>query len=794
MRLLVSAFLAIAFLLPTELTAQSADDLVNEGILAFRDENFSSAADKFERAIAIDENYAEAYFLLARIYFETPMRDTKKSGKMLEKAIDLEPDNVQYLVAHLLRLRADSWSFLADRIRESKRRAYASRIIKLDSTNAYANEELGVGYIRDFWRYRNAVMIPGLDLGRNYTPDEVDIDDRFNDLANQDDFRDGEIGNLSAAGTEFVGDVLRQAQDDLLEGLDPMDVFFADEFDLDRLAEHGAPIQDLSARAQRVYDRAVSHLTIALESNPRQRNIYDHLMRIYALKGEYADALKMLEQMYVYFPEDHGLWNYLGLAHYYSGNHDAGAKSFEQALKIMPEDEQSAYSDLTLILPDDQKDLFRDDPVVYSSRYWTSQDPRFLTTYNERKVEHYSRLVYADLLYGAPQLDLRGWDTVRGKIYVRYGRPNVDVTIVPRNNFRSLLEGSDELESADNMFNSLNTFNIWDYGEFKFVFEDPFRNGEFRLYSPPADQIANGALPWANDYVIKAEDTFKETPERFEYKAPGRQIELPYLVNSFKSSVEGQTDIYIHYGVPIVRFDPTARAIEVTGKEGTFLVNDDYELVVEKRRTIYGLKTTQIVEFEESNLWINTQTMTAPAGNHDLSVEFEIGDGSTIALQRRSVTLPDFSSDRLSMSDVMLAYRVEETDNGKPLSTGDIVRSDLSISPAPWTVFATEQPIYLYFEAYGLTPVDGTTDFTVEAILTKKDTSRGVSKLFRDVFGGRKKGVSVSLPLQGSSATDGRYLIMDASNQEPGLFTLVVRVRDNTTGREVDSSQDLFLE
>ncbi len=791
MRHLLVAFLAFLLVLPLAASAQTADDHLTEGILAFRDEQYSSAVASFEKAIELDEENAEAYFLLARLYFESPLDDRKRARKYLEQAIDLEPDNVEYLVAHLLHLRVDSWSFLTDRIRESKRRGYAKRILELDSTNAYANEEMGVGYIRDFWRYRNAIMVPGLDLGRSYEPREFDIEDPSNLPENALDFQ-GEDPN--ALGSDFIDDVLRTTNEDFIESLDPQDVFFADEFDIEKLEESGVPIQDLSARAQRVYDRAVGHLNLALENNPRQRNIYDHLMKIFALKGEYSDALKMLEQMYVYFPEDPGLWTYLGLSHYYAGNHDAAAKSFEQSLKLMPEEESQAFADLTLILPDDQKDLFREDPVVYSSRYWTSQDPRFLTTYNERKVEHFARLVYSDLLYSAPQLNLRGWDTIRGQILVRYGKPPVDVTIVPRNNFRSLTDGSTELETADNMFNSLNTFNIWDYGEFKFVFEDPFRNGEFRLYSPPADQIAAGALPWTNDYAIKAKETFKETPERFEYEAPGRQIELPYLVNAFKSSVDGQTDVYIHYGVPIVQYDPTASAIEVTGKEGTFLVNDDYEIVVEKRRTIYGLKTTQIVEFEESNLWINTQTMSAPPGNHDLSVEFEIGDGSTIALQRRTVTLPDFSNNELSMSDVMLAYRIEETDNGAPLSTGDIVRSDLSISPAPWSVFSSSQPLYLYFEVYDLGIDNGTSDFTVEAILTKKDTKRGVAKLFSDVFGGRKKGVSVSLPLQGSSSSDGRYLIMDVSNQEPGLFTLIVRVKDNNSGREVDSQQDLFIE
>ena len=81
------------------------------------------------------------------------------------------------------------------------------------------------------------------------------------------------------------------------------------------------------------------------------------------------------------------------------------------------------------------------------------------------------------------------------------------------------------------MFEEANTYNIWDYGDFKFVFEDPFLNGEYRLYSPSAAELTSGSLPWANDYTIKAKETIRKTPERYNYEAPGRQIELPFVVS-----------------------------------------------------------------------------------------------------------------------------------------------------------------------------------------------------------------------------------------------------------------------
>ena len=53
---------------------------------------------------------------------------------------------------------------------------------------------------------------------------------------------------------------------------------------------------------------------------------------MYALRGDYQQALTALQQMYVFFPDDPGMWMYLGLANYRAGNPEAGAKSFERAL------------------------------------------------------------------------------------------------------------------------------------------------------------------------------------------------------------------------------------------------------------------------------------------------------------------------------------------------------------------------------------------------------------------------------------------------------------------------------
>src|SRR5690606_18632119 len=198
------------------------------------------------------------------------------------------------------------------------------------------------------------------------------------------------------------------------------------------------------------------------------------------------------------------------------------------------------------------------------------------------------------------------------------------------------------------------------------------------------------------DYERIARETFRTTPERYDFEPPGRRIGLPYLVTAFKGD-DGRTDLYVHYGIPLAeRVDPAAdELVDLTVKTGAFLISQDRDILAERRRTLYGLRTAQVEPFAETQLWTDTQALDAPPGTHEVSVEFETVGGGTSAVQRRAVEVPDFSGRDLALSSIMLAYHVEDTDADR--LPGLVVRDGLAIKPAPWSVFNHAQPIYLYF-------------------------------------------------------------------------------------------------
>lgn len=779
--------------------AQTAPEAPFErGVEAFREERFEEARRLFEEALERDPEHAEAHYMLARLHYETPLFDKDEAGRQIGRARALEPENVQYMVAELQQLRLPSWSNLAELIQHEKRRSLAQHILALDSTNAFAHEELGASYIRDFWEYRNAISFPFLSFGQG-RPDvterlqeerSADLTDLEMQQGGQDPTAVTPVPQTTPIGPE--------------EGPGPGFVGVRDRFNLAHLRSQGAGALDLSSRAEAAYASAIGHLERALHYDPRRRPVYDHLMRIHALKGDYARAMPQLEQMLVFFPEDPATWRYLGLANHRLGQGEAAAKSFEKALEFMSEEEREAFEDLSILLSDEQADAYREDPAAFAARFWAAADPRYLTPYNERRLEHYARLTYADLLYAAENVGKRGWETQRGRIIIRYGAPEADVVIVGNfeeilHNFGFRAERARRFGERLDMAAQANVFNIWDYGDFRLVFEDPFRNGEYRLYSPPADLLADlsAGMVEQMDYEMAARQRFRREPERYAYESAARRVDLPYLVAAFKGE-DGQSDLYVPYGVPLSpEADLSGENVDLTLRTGAFLIDEGSDVLLERRRTLYGLRTEQVASFREARLWIDAQAMAARPGRHTVSVEFETPGGATEGVQRRTLEVPDFGGERLAVSDLLLAYLVEEDFDGgeKGVEGGRIRRGNFLIEPAPWTVFAREQPVYLYFEAYNLGQDEaGQNHYAVEVALRPKDTRSGVRRFLGRLFGGEERGVSAEFEAGGTGPDDGQYTILDASGQEPGLYTLTVRVRDHVSGRAAERTTDLMLE
>lgn len=788
------ALIALAGLaaLAAPATHAQADGVAAAVAQALAEGRYAEAEAEAARAVAADETDAEAHYLLGRVLYDpaNPGRDERRARAAVNRALDLQPDNVLYLVARLESLRRESATFFEDLLLAYQRVRIARRLLAIDSTNAFAHEELAVQGIRDYYQYRNAISLPGLAFGDPARGDRPGVD---REQTTEDADRPLPLPPLPLPDAEGTRDRLLPALD---AGFGPAGaVETGDRTDVEGLIAQGAGRLTFERRARTAYESALSHLHAALRRDPRRRSLYDHVVRLAAISGEWDAAQPFVREMVTQFDSDPASWLYFGLVAHRRGDAEAAEASFARAIARMSEADSTSFTDLSRILAPGDVERFRADPLAFSRQYWLARDPRYLHPANERRSEHFARLVSADLLFSSERLGRAGRDTERGRVFIRYGPPARDLVV--DGGFQRVLEAwadrPDAYVPSDEEMDA-NRFHVWDYGDLRLVFEDPNRTGEFRLYSPPADLWAVGsarAVVQRSDYVALAREAVRERPERYDYAPAGRAVALPYLVSAFRGD-GGRTDLYVAWGLPLAAGTDATGDVDLTIRTGTFLVGADHELRFERRRTIHGLRRAQIASFADTRLWTSVEEISAQPGPHDVSVEFETAAGGTAAVQRRAVDVPDLHGDGLRMSDVLLAYAAVPADESD--APGRIERNGIALWAAPWGVFATTDPIALYVEVYGLALRDGRTDYEVETRLVPRDASRGVGRALRRLFGARARGVGTAAEAQGDAPDDWQSLTVDATGQAPGLYTLTVTIRDRVAGHSVSRDVDLLLE
>src|SRR5690606_6372272 len=101
---------------------------------------------------------------------------------------------------------------------------------------------------------------------------------------------------------------------------------------------------------------------------------------------------------------------------------------FDLALATLPLSERALLENVAeSVLPEDEQRYLSGDPATraaWSRFLLRTSDPLFLTPMNERRLEHFTRVVLAELWFGDPRGISRGAESDPGIILIRYGEPD----------------------------------------------------------------------------------------------------------------------------------------------------------------------------------------------------------------------------------------------------------------------------------------------------------------------------------------------------------------------------------
>ena len=711
----------------------SPKDMFEESIILHKAGRTDSAIVLLKRATEIDDKFAEAYNKLALLYVEKgTVYSRELAEKALEKAIEINPDKLEYKINY-------GKLMIKQGFRYNARRKF-NFVTDLDSTNTEAYLQLGILYKQEMEFFKN--MFSGNIVG----------------------FMDDNLYTYAGLG---YGDSRSDGNYGLTQGF------------VGKNEEERAKQIDFSRFSREDYKKALDAFSKVIELKPNNRDGLHNLSLLALEEDEYDEFINYQKKILEYFPDNKDAHLYLGYGYHKKRKDELAYAEYEKARKLMSGSEEFAFERIEHILPPDDLEKYKKmtptTQMLSRERFWESKDPLFLTEYNERKLEHYNRVAYANLKYGVEKKDIPGWRTDRGKIYIRYGAPKKLVRLRPE-----MLAQSAVLELAE----------IWYYDRFTFVFEDPYRTGNFKLGGRSRFRNVDINFRELADYV------YERMPDLYVPEFEGNTFAFDYYTASFRK--DGELSLLeVYYAIPVneLGFKKNADTKTASVDKGIFFFDNNWSVMTQEK----GKENISVkADIDTTNLYyIGKYQLDMMPGKYNVSIEFQEESFKNTGSARDIVGIDTFLFGDLNLSDIVLAHNI-----GISKKKSKFTRGDLEIIPNPKKVFSKNQPVHIYFEVYNLiVSPEQKTKYIIEykvSSLTKEKKSfvKGLFSNIGKLFGKKAeiRDIITSYEYEGTSPIENVNFSVDMSGTQTGFYELTINVRDLNSSKEISKDIKFILD
>ncbi len=477
------------------------------------------------------------------------------------------------------------------------------------------------------------------------------------------------------------------------------------------------------------------------------------------------------DQQLARHPDRFELYMLRGLLDFDAGRYPECAQRFARGLEVAGPGERDAFATLAPVLPAGERDRY--DGAIADARatmergYWLGADPDPTTPVNELALEHARRMFLADVRFSHPAGRQRGWDTDRGEVFVKFGRPlTTDYTL------------------GDNMFDGV--IETWSYvlgGVFhQFMFVDEFLNGNPRIpylldfllsfvrHSPAVSTVEPSVvpLPASADVIVFRDDDMSGSI----------YVAAHVDADSLRAAVDLSR---VDYLVTRCAYFDAA-----WNREGG-VTDTSWASSASERR----LGDRQVLE--------RVCRLSVPFGRYHVAFAFEDQAALVRAVAREDADAARFARDDLSLSDILLF------DPGAPLPDGSarstIDRGGTRMRPRVNHRYAAGQPVNLYLEAYNLDVAAGVSAYEVRIAIYPApddessswlDWGRRAAEAVGLVEG--EPAVAQTFRREGHTHIDSESVAVDIDALRPGGYRLVVEVTDLHSGNRAVAHTPLIRE
>ena len=510
-------------------------------------------------------------------------------------------------------------------------------------------------------------------------------------------------------------------------------------------------------------EKSMELLKRAIYEYPENAEAYYELGILYVHLNWYTEMELLFKKAVERNPDFKDAHLFLGYTYYKKGEYEKASDCFENAKKLMEPDE--------LALMESFEGLFNKN-VEEDKFYWVRKNPSYLSGVNLRKLEHYSRLAYANLKFSVPKSNRPGWKTERGQIYIRWGNPIFVLRTRP-----NMPMGTDEpwKQSISGYGSTLKqgfmkyfqpSQERWFYDGYFFNFEDRYLSRDFYL-DDYIKYMSLGLPPY--------EEMLKKEPERYTNPLESIKLNFPYYT-AFFINEDSTVDFEMYYSIPLhlINRDRIKGRDKLIFEQGIFLFDENWEKISETINLMEAAIADTIRDL------VSAVKIKSDPGIYNIALEFKDRGSAFFGQEKVPFEIPDLSGN-LQISSVIMGLPGERV--FIPGRAGDN-----NIIPKPALRFS-EKIISTYFEIYDLSLKNGKSDFTITMSVSREKTKTEsfLGKLIAgigELFSGKKKPtVSYSFDYDGSSETEKINRTIDITEVKEGTFNLLIEVTDNNSGK-----------
>ncbi len=504
------------------------------------------------------------------------------------------------------------------------------------------------------------------------------------------------------------------------------------------------------------YEAAERMFREAVAASPQHPRAFRALAMLLAERNRWGELRTATEAQLALIPWDPYAWMSMGMAAYRLGETKLAAAAFDSAFTFLSPAEAQRLDRLQRVMRTaDSARLGASTPeqrAATGQLYWLYADPLWSRDGNETRLEFLARVTFAEFRWTVWDLDVRGADTDRGSVYIRYGPPDIIAAFGSTSAYVSEVS------------------QVWVYNSgllFSFIGSTAF-----------------GTARTGVDDKFMVERIADAMPVRWDNLASITVDSLPSVPLRFRGGADS-VDLVVASRAPVAAISASAPTPGKTVRSDWWLLQNG--IVVVERDSVLDAG-------DGSRLW----SARVGPGTYVSRVEASVDDGTRAARSAVPLSVSPtgddaFPTSGFGISDLLLATSVT------PRGTATRWR-DFDVAPVVGA-FPRGASLGLLWELYELGAQDGSAQYTFKLIIKRERSAAGriTARVLGAVAGAagidaREDQVTISFDRTVAHAPVIVEQMSVALGETPvGNYLLTLEITDKTTNRTVSRTRSLNI-